>query len=93
MPKKRDAEMVEFEAALLRSAEQAASGEYARVHTPDEIVKRRGRPVGSTAATRKSATTIRLDEDVLAAFKATGQGWQTRMNNALKDWLKTHQLI
>ncbi|MGD0962053.1 MAG: BrnA antitoxin family protein [Methylomonas sp.] len=24
------------------------------------------------------------------AFKATGKGWQTRMNSALKDWLKTH---
>ncbi|PTN49165.1 hypothetical protein DAI43_25310 [Achromobacter xylosoxidans] len=84
--------MADFEAALLRSAKQAAAGQYARVHTPDEIVRRRGRPVGSTAAVRKSATTIRLDEEVLAAFKATGQGWQTRMNNALRDWLKTHQL-
>ncbi|MGN6662221.1 MAG: BrnA antitoxin family protein, partial [Achromobacter mucicolens] len=26
------------------------------------------------------------------AFKATGQGWQTRINNALRDWLKTHRL-
>lgn len=92
MPKKVDTEMAEFEAALLRSAKQAADGKYARVHSPDEIVRRRGRPVGSTAAVRKSATTIRLDEEVLSAFKATGQGWQTRMNNALKDWLKTHQL-
>lgn len=92
MPKKVDTEMAEFEAALLRSAKQATTGQYARVHTPDEIVRRRGRPAGSTAATRKSATTIRFDEDVLAAFKATGRGWQTRMNNALKDWLKTHQL-
>ncbi|MCK6412739.1 MAG: BrnA antitoxin family protein [Azonexus sp.] len=24
------------------------------------------------------------------AFKATGKGWQTRMNAVLKDWLKTH---
>ncbi|QKH35372.1 BrnA antitoxin family protein [Achromobacter pestifer] len=92
MPKKVDTEMAEFEAALLRSAKQAVDGKYARVHSPDEIVRRRGRPVGSTAAVRKSATTIRLDEEVLSAFKATGQGWQTRMNNALKDWLKTHQL-
>jgi uncharacterized protein (DUF4415 family) len=26
----------------------------------------------------------------LDAFKETGAGWQTRMNNALRDWLKTH---
>ncbi|WP_147964528.1 BrnA antitoxin family protein, partial [Burkholderia pseudomallei] len=31
------------------------------------------------------ATTIRLDDDVLDAFKATGRGWQTRVNAALKE--------
>lgn len=93
MPKKIDPEVAEFEAALLRSTDQAVAGRYARVHTPEQIsARRRGRPVGSTAAVRKSATTIRLDVEVLAAFKATGQGWQTRMNNALRDWLETHQL-
>ncbi|HEY5801089.1 MAG TPA: BrnA antitoxin family protein, partial [Burkholderiaceae bacterium] len=25
------------------------------------------------------------------AFRATGDGWQTRMNDALKDWLKTRR--
>lgn len=93
MPKKIDPEVAKFEAALLRSADQAVAGQYARVHTPEQIsARRRGRPVGSTAAVRKSATTIRLDVEVLAAFKATGQGWQTRMNNALRDWLETHPL-
>ncbi|TOZ63225.1 hypothetical protein DIJ60_07440, partial [Burkholderia pseudomallei] len=29
--------------------------------------------------------------DVLDAFKATGRGWQTRVNAALKEWLKTHK--
>jgi uncharacterized protein (DUF4415 family) len=28
--------------------------------------------------------------DVLEAFRATGKGWQTRMNEALKEWLKEH---
>ncbi|MGZ8289946.1 MAG: BrnA antitoxin family protein [Telluria sp.] len=35
------------------------------------------------------STTIRFDADVLAAFKATGDGWQTRMNNVQKDWLNS----
>lgn len=26
----------------------------------------------------------------MAAFKATGHGWQTRIDDALKDWLQTH---
>jgi uncharacterized protein (DUF4415 family) len=42
------------------------------------------------ASTPKIFTGIRLDPDVLEAFRATGKGWQTRMNEALKEWLKEH---
>ncbi|MCW5238416.1 BrnA antitoxin family protein [Verminephrobacter eiseniae] len=45
---------------------------------------------GPQKAPTKQATTIRLSPDVMAAFKATGRGWQTRMDDALKDWLQTH---
>jgi len=48
---------------------------------------RRGRP---KAESHKLALTVRYDADVVAAFKATGAGWQTRMNEALREWLKTH---
>jgi uncharacterized protein (DUF4415 family) len=51
-----------------------------------ERVIRRGRPVGSA----KTPTTVRLDNDVLEAFRATGPRWQSRLNAALADWLKTH---
>ena len=53
----------------------------------DKIV-RRGRPVGRT----KASQTVRFDLDVLAAFKSTGKGWQTRMNDALREWLKEHPM-
>ena len=49
--------------------------------------KGRGRPVGSGT---KEQVAIRFDHDVLAAFRAAGHGWQTRMNAALRDWLKSH---
>jgi uncharacterized protein (DUF4415 family) len=52
----------------------------------DAYRRQRGRPAGSA----KESTTIRFDRDVLAAFRAGGPGWQTRMNAALRDWLKTH---
>ena len=45
---------------------------------------------GPQKAPVKQSTTIRLSPDVMAAFKATGAGWQTRIDNALKDWLITH---
>lgn len=38
----------------------------------------------------KQSTTIRFDADVLAALKATGKGWQTRVNDAMREWVKTH---
>ena len=48
--------------------------------------RRHGRPAGST----KTQIALRVDDDVLQAFKAGGRGWQTRMNEALRDGLKTH---
>lgn len=48
---------------------------------------RRGRP---KAEVTKKALTVRYDADVVAAFRATGKGWQTRMNAALREWLKAH---
>ena len=63
----------------------AAWFEKADLHKDTKLV-RRGRPAGRT----KASTTLRFDVDILEAFKSTGKGWQTRMNNALRDWLKTH---
>ena len=46
----------------------------------DKLV-RRGRP---KAAVTKEAVKLRLDADVLAALRATGDGWQTRINDTLR---------
>jgi uncharacterized protein (DUF4415 family) len=42
---------------------------------------RRGRP---KAAATKEAVKLRLDADLLAALRATGDGWQTRINDMLR---------
>lgn len=47
----------------------------------DSAPVQRGRP---KSANPKVSTTIRLDADVVAAFKAGGPGWQSRMNAALR---------
>ena len=39
----------------------------------------------------KEAINIRLSPEVVEAFRATGDGWQTRVDGALKHWLKTHK--
>jgi uncharacterized protein (DUF4415 family) len=33
----------------------------------------------------KVAVSLRLDQEIVARFKAAGPGWQTRMNNALRE--------
>lgn len=45
---------------------------------------RAGRPVGSTKAGTKVQVALRIDPDIVAAFKAEGPGWQSRMNAALR---------
>lgn len=47
----------------------------------------RGRPQGSG---KKEQVTLRIDTEILEQFKATGSGWQTRINDALRDWIKQH---
>lgn len=53
-------------------------------------IRGRGRPAGSG---NKVATSIRIDRDIVEAFKGTGDGWQTRMNDALRDWARKHRLL
>lgn len=47
-------------------------------------IKPRARGGRPRAAVRKVSTTIRFDADVLEAMKATGPGWQTRINEIVR---------
>lgn len=47
---------------------------------------------GAQKAPTKERVTIRLSRDVVESFRATGDGWQTRVDAALQDWLKNHKL-
>jgi uncharacterized protein (DUF4415 family) len=49
----------------------------------------RGRP---KADTTKVFTAIRLDADLVDAFKSTGKGWQTRINAALRQHITAHPI-
>lgn len=48
------------------------------------LAERRERLRGPQLAPTKQQVTLRLDPDVLAKFRATGPGWQTRVNEALR---------
>jgi uncharacterized protein (DUF4415 family) len=98
MPRKPNPELLDNDApevtkewfAKARPASEML-GELLGDKVAKEMLKpKRGRPV---LAKPKEHVNIRLDADVLGAFKETGAGWQTRVNNALRDWLKTHPKV
>jgi uncharacterized protein (DUF4415 family) len=54
---------------------------------PASLLKKLG-VRGRQKTPTKERITIRLSADVVTAFRATGDGWQTRMDAALKEWLR-----
>ena len=50
------------------------------------LIKRGNSPQIAARTTVK----LRLDPDIIAAFKATGADWQTRVNDVLREWVN-HQ--
>jgi len=65
----------ELTEAFFKTAEQYVAAQ----------LKTRGRP---KAAVTKEPVKIRLDADVLAALRASGEGWKTRINDTLRASLK-----
>ena len=79
-----------------------AAQETAKIHKgaqpdPDarplsEDLLRRLYPVGrSRAAVHKERISIRLFPEVTACFRSTGKGWQTRLDEVLKEYVETQQ--
>ncbi|MEP6827661.1 MAG: BrnA antitoxin family protein [Aestuariivirga sp.] len=52
--------------------------------------KLRGRP---KAVQTKEHITIRLSPEVVEKFRSSGAGWQTRVDAALKDWLRNNSPV
>ncbi len=82
-----DEEDAEIHAAALADPDaQPLTKEWfrtARPFTDEEIARYRGMR-GPQRSPVKTATSIRLDADVVAHFKAGGPGWQSRINQALR---------
>ena len=74
---------------FFRNATPMIGGKVVSREEFDQTFKKalRGRPVGSN----KAKTTLRLDKDILAMFKSTGKGWQSRINDALHEWIREHK--
>lgn len=61
--------------------------EQADLYEGDKLVRagKRGRP---KAGQTKVLMSLRLDADVVEGFRVTGPGWQSRMNEALREHLR-----
>jgi len=66
--------------------------EAAHQYHGDVLVKKgQGRPPFPESE-RKVPVKIRYDQEVIEALRQTGKGWQTRMNKALRQYLKEHNV-
>ena len=59
--------------------------EFAIGDTVIRPTRRPGRPKSDTA---KKLIALRLDPDVIERFRATGPGWQSRINMILREYLE-----
>jgi len=85
-----DPDSRELDAEWFARAKPASAAFSPETYAALVAMKRpRGRP---KAEKTKAFTAIRLDADLLDAFKSTGKGWQTRVNAALRQFITEHPL-
>jgi uncharacterized protein (DUF4415 family) len=63
-------------------------GGYPAVHAALAEKRRRG----VARKPKKMLLSVRYSPEVVDYFRATGEGWQARMDTALKEWIKGHPL-
>ena len=64
-------------------------GQVAAFFASAKVVRKPGRPKAETV---KVPIAIRLSPEVVEYFKATGAGWQSRIDSALHEWMSWHPL-
>ena len=85
---KRESEDFEWTAAELKASKKINSLPQS---LQQKLAARKSR--GPQTSPTKVSTTIRLSSDVIESFRATGAGWQTKIDLALKQWLEEHTLV
>ena len=71
------------------AAEDMAKFKPAAEVLPSSLRKKLG-VRGPQRTPTKERITIRLSREVVEQFRESGEGWQTRVDSALRDWLKSH---
>jgi uncharacterized protein (DUF4415 family) len=77
------------EKAASAKAVVVKGGGYSAVQAALAAKRKQGER-GAQRSPTKQSVSIRYSPEVIEYFKATGAGWQTRINEALRDWVATH---
>ena len=82
----KDRALTAAEEKKMANAVVVQGGGYAAVRAAVAKKRQRGER-GPQVAPTKQLVSVRYSPEVLLYFKATGTGWQTRMNEALIEWV------
>ena len=89
VPTDEEEETIQRGIALDPDAPEWTDEDWARarpaVEVVPHIVERHRRPRGKQKAPTKEKVTVRLDADIVAHFRESGKGWQTKLNEALRQ--------
>ena len=85
----KDRALTAVEEKQMANAVVVQGGGYKAVRSAVAQQRRQGER-GPQVAPTKQLVSVRYSPEVLQYFKATGDGWQTRMNEALVEWVSKH---
>lgn len=85
----KDRPLTPKEKAAWAKAVVVKEGGYPAVQAALAAKRKQGER-GPQRSPTKQSVSIRYSPEILEYFKATGAGWQTRMNDALRDWVAKH---
>ena len=85
----KDRALTTAEETKMANAVVVQGGGYQAVRSAIAQKRNKGER-GPQVAPTKQLVSVRYSPEVLQYFKATGDGWQTRMNEALLEWVNNH---
>ena len=87
----KDRPLTAKEEAAMANAVVVQSGGYAAARAALAEKRMRGQR-GPQQTPTKQLVSVRYSPEVLQYFKSTGAGWQTRMNDALLEWVNKRSM-
>jgi uncharacterized protein (DUF4415 family) len=88
LPDGEEAKRIHAAALADPDAQPMTDEQLAQLRPLSEFKRSPGRP---KAAVTKERVNIRLSPEVAAYFRATGRGWQTRVDKILKEYVEAHR--